>query len=521
METALTNKKKSLLGLLLQGPMWIVSFVGIWMILKNIIYSFCAVTVTSSGIKLRFVGLENYAELFVCDPWTIPMIADTFTNLIVALILCIGVIASALFISKLKSVFGMITIAVLSLCSLTACFVAFPFYAFNSSSYGYINSFYLTMGVLNEPVDWFSTSGNSIYLMFGILSIMAPIFLITYFFAKRGKKTLGVILSVCAMPVLLAVAEGMGSGSLPIAKIIQNKGLSGQIDYPSAIWVIAMLMFIVWCAVTGGVIFGVSRLIKLIKLPQGLIKAVGYILFAVNGLNSFVYLFLYFILVANNSFKPLDEFFLIPQSYFAKRPTLSGFEYIFNAYGEYLSGNIVENILSVFLIVIICIFAVVPAAAGLAVLQNKKLKTILPLCLLPVLGFIPFPHLFYSDTSIAAGAFLSGAGFLTVFIMGYILTKLTLATKRNLIIKIVLSVLCVVSTATLVAVTTVNFNVNIVSNYLEMYSQTGNIAPAFAGEFLMLLVTLSLSIIPAALFVVVYILSKKKPKEIEKVKSED
>ena len=93
------------------------------------------------------------------------------------------------------------------------------------------------------------------------------------------------------------------------------------------------------------------------------------------------------------------------------------------------------------------------------------------------------------------------------------MTKLTLATKRNLIIKIVLSVLCVVSTATLVAVTTVNFNVNIVSNYLEMYSQTGNIAPAFAGEFLMLLVTLSLSIIPAALFVVVYILSKKREKQ--------
>lgn len=519
--SSLQNNKKTLIGVLLQSPMWIVSIVGIWMALKNIIYSFCSVAVTSGGIKLRFIGLENYIELFTCDPSTIPLIADTFTNLIVALILCIGVIVSALFISKLKSVFGMITIAVLSLCSLTACFVAFPFYAFNSSSYGYINSFYLLMGVLKEPVDWFNTSGNSIYLMFGILSIVSPIFLITYFFAKRGKKTLGVILSVCAMPVLLAVAEGMGSGSLPIVKIIQIKGLSGQIDYPSAIWVIAVLMFVIWCAVTGGVIFGVSRLIKLIKLPQGLIKVVGYILFAVSVLNSFVYLFLYFILMSNNSFKPTDEFFLIPQSYFVKRPTFSGFEYIFNAYGEYLSENIVGNILSVFLIALICMLAVVPAAAGLAVLQNKKLKVILPLCLLPVLGFIPFPHLFYSDTSIAAGAFLSGAGFLTVFIIGYILTKLTFATKSNRIIKIVLSVLCVVSTAILFAVATVNFNVNIVSNYLEMYSQTGDIAPAFAGEFLQLLVILSLAIVPAALFISVYILSKKKPKEIEKVKSED
>lgn len=186
--SSLQNNKKTLIGVLLQSPMWIVSIVGIWMALKNIIYSFCSVTVTSGGIKLRFIGLENYIELFTRDPSTIPLIADTFTNLIVALILCIGVIVSALFISKLKSVFGMITIAVLSLCSLTACFVAFPFYAFNSSSYGYINSFYLLMGVLKEPVDWFNTSGNSIYLMFGILSIVSPIFLITYFFAKRGKK---------------------------------------------------------------------------------------------------------------------------------------------------------------------------------------------------------------------------------------------------------------------------------------------------------------------------------------------
>ena len=378
------SKKKTLTGVLLQGPMWIVSAVGIWMILKNILYSLSLVTITSNGIKLKFIGLENFVELLTREPNITALINKTITNLIVALFFSIGIIISALFISKLKSIFGMIAITILSLCSLSAWFLTFPSYVFNASSSGFVNSVYLSIGVLDAPIDWFSRSGNSINLIFAILAIMAPLFLITYFFAKRGKKTVGVMLAVCALPILILTTEGLGANALDLVAYMQAKAYSAQYDIPAAGIVIASVLYVAWCVILCPVIFGVSRLAKLIKLPQKFIKVVGYILFALTAFNSLIYLAPYFTLLVNNAFKPTDEFLLIPQSYFVKRPTLEGFERIFKYYGEHLGEHVWQNVLGFFLVSLVCIFAIAPSSIGLAALQNKKLKTVLALCFVPI-----------------------------------------------------------------------------------------------------------------------------------------
>ena len=301
------SKKKTLTGVLLQGPMWIISAVGIWMILKNILYSLSSVTITPNGIKLKFIGLENFVELLTREPNITALINKTITNLIIALFFSIGIIISALFISKLKSIFGMIAITVLSLCSLSAWFLTFPSYAFNASSSGFVNSVYLSIGVLDAPIDWFSRSGNSINLIIAILAIMAPLFLITYFFAKRGKKTVGVMLAICALPILILTTEGLGSNALDLVAYMQTKIYSAQYDIPAAGIVIASVLYVAWCVILCPVIFGVSRLAKLIKLPQKFIKVVGCILFALTAFNSLIYLAPYFTLLANNAFKPFPN----------------------------------------------------------------------------------------------------------------------------------------------------------------------------------------------------------------------
>ncbi len=520
------NKKQTVVGAFLQMPMLFVLFIGVCITIVSIAYSFCDIVITSNGVQASFVGIEHYYELLFVDPYVVSSLIETIGTMIFAFCLCMVVMVSALFISKLNSVYGMITIAILSLCSIGA------WIACLSGLENQINTTLLSLGLLSEPIMRWGF-GNTIMDIFSTLPLVAPIFLITYFFAKCGKKTAGILVSVCAFPVLL-VGTFCYNG-LPYFEHMLGVGLSGQYDKAIAMWVIVMVLYVLWCVILCPVLFGISRLVKLIKLPQKTIKVIGYIIFTFASISAAVVLLLWFASVVFNSSMPMNDKLMEESTLYKELPLLANILYLFNMFISY-DVSIYQMIFNIAVIFVISLIIILPTAIGLALIKNKYIKAIFIIWLIPLAAYIPFRHVFFIETTINIGAFFSGIGFLIVFLSIYALTKFIINSKKYIILKSILSGLCAVSIAFSVATVITWFNEYITfTGYVDefmaakygvyngvMLGHTFDFFGfKFAYDLLIFAMVIALAIVPAALFIAVYILSKKKPKEIEKVKSED
>ncbi|MBR5473250.1 MAG: hypothetical protein IKU82_04595 [Clostridia bacterium] len=542
METPLAQKQKKfpwalLIGLLLQTPVLVTALLGAVNLLGDFLLSFTNADYISDTM---IVGLENY--LGILD-FGIP-IYNTVAFFVVVLVFCIGTIVSALFISKLKTIFGVLASVALAMFSFAAIFVNFSKVIFSSDSHGYINSVLLRLGILlrlrilDVPVMWLKEYGAAIYLALAIAAITAPVFIITYVFAKSGKKTVGVMTAVCAIPLLFTGTSNMAlellgypsyhnaADWLPLF-IKDFYFVHYEIGYASAAWIYLLIMYFVWCVVWCGIIFIWSIILRHIKLPQTprkiidyIIKIIGYILFAGTILKAVSFVLPNVIYSLNTSFKPLDELLIVPSSFFVKRPILSNYTTYFKLVSEVVGNiDITSVLLDLCAIVMVCLILLVPSAIGFAILKNKKVKIGLSFIFVPWIAFLPFSLSVQNQRLYSIYSFITGFGAVIVFLATYILTKSVMDAKKCKVAKIIGSAICVFSTIFFVGMASVNFVIPI-SNEINWITvnrmlTSGGIAragSAMVGDALLCLFTLATAVIPIVSFLVTYFIGDKKNK---------
>lgn len=518
METVLAKGKNSssqLLGRLLQIPVFIVSLLGTLNLIKDVILSFTNFDYLS---KPQFVGFENYEKIFSTNYRIV--INNTKNYMLVVFVFSVVFIVSALFIAKLKPVFGVLTGAILSVLSLSAWFVSFPKYVFSNDSYGFMNSTYMSLGLFNEPVEWLKEYGSTTYLIFAVAAIAAPLFIMSYLFAKIGKRKLGVIVSVCAMPILVANTYTISLNLLGYPAynysdwlpLVIKEAYQNAIGNPSALWVIAILMFLIWCVVWCGIILLLSKLLKRIKISDNSKKVIGYIFFAYVITAVAFFALPNFIISVHNSLKPLDELLILPQSVFVKRPTLSNYTAFFEHSKNF--GGVFSSLSDVWIVFAACIITVVPSAVGFAFLKKSKKHVLFSF--IPWLAFLPFSYMPGEYDTIKLGEFFTGFSAVVVFLLTYYLTKLLQNADKITPFKIITSVICVFSTIMFLASMSINFGTTPpnqmnwikINEYCDLKAAAGN-GMGFAGDVLLCIFTVATAIVPIISFLALWLKSNK------------
>ncbi len=82
--TRTIRQKRARAGLLFTIP-FLVGFFLFFLIpvIQSVFISFQSIKASESGMKVLFVGLENYKDLFISDPDYIPELVSSFTNLLI------------------------------------------------------------------------------------------------------------------------------------------------------------------------------------------------------------------------------------------------------------------------------------------------------------------------------------------------------------------------------------------------------------------------------------------------------
>lgn len=519
METTLT--KKMPLGLLLQIPAFIISFLGALNLIKDVVISFTNFDWLSVP---KFVGFQNYTSVFSSGYRVV--IQNTIAYMVIVLIFCfVGAILSALFISKLKITFGVVSCALATMFSFSALFVTFPMYVYGDKYYNYVNSIDMTLGLAESPINWFKENGTSIYLIFATIAITAPLFIITYIFARKGKRLVGVIAALCAMPIAFAGTYSVSVNLFGypmrdykdwLPTVIKFEMLNNPAEM-KALWMVGIFMYAIWCVAAFVLVFIASKIAKRIKISPTITKTVGYIFFVGMILNVLVFVVPNVVLSVNNSFKPLDELFLIPQSFSVQRPTISNYTDYFVEYIK--NSDLFASFSNVRSILVFCLVVVIPSAIGFALLKRSKLKKWLCVVFSPWLAFSPLSNAYKNAQWYRLGEFVSGLGVVVVFLVTYYLTKIIQESSRKQT-KIVISTICVLSTIIFTALVSINFggsapyqnNWTIINRNVCIGGQA-KCGVAFAGDVLLCIFTLITAIVPVVSFLWVLCSSKIKKSE--------
>lgn len=134
-------------------------------VLSSMALSFFDYDMVSTPI---FIGLENYSRMFTADAVFLKTFGNTFGFAIVAGPL--GYIL-AFILAWMINDFGPTVRVILTFIFYVPSLSANALYIwqvlFSSDSYGYINSFLISFGLINEPIQWFqNTSYNMILIIF-------------------------------------------------------------------------------------------------------------------------------------------------------------------------------------------------------------------------------------------------------------------------------------------------------------------------------------------------------------------
>lgn len=135
-------------------------------ILASLVLSFCSYDMLSAP---KFIGLDNFLRMFVTDDMFIKITTNT-------LVLAVATAPAGFLLSYVLAWF------INEFNPKVRAFMSFLFYApalvgnayfiwqiaFSSDSYGYVNSFLLSIGLINEPILWFATPDYIVPLVIAI-----------------------------------------------------------------------------------------------------------------------------------------------------------------------------------------------------------------------------------------------------------------------------------------------------------------------------------------------------------------
>ena len=520
MEKLKQQKCKSPLGILLQIPIWLISFLGLYKFLST---AYLGLTSYNVLEKPKFIGFENFEKISNDDITQIALSNTRIFVIVVTVLLLICAVIPALFISKLKLPFGLGIIAGYSLVSFSALLPSSWNYIFSGDSYGILNSF------LNEPIMWKGEYANIICIIVLFLICIAPVFALTYIGARLKSPFVGSAVALCSIPLLMAANSArltpiLGYPSVDyradwLPTIIEDYAkIRFEVGYASALTIVGILMFLGWCAVIIGLSVLTNYVFKRTNLSSGS-KNLGYISFIFAGILTASFLLITLICTVNNSLKPMEEFFVFPLSVLAKRPTLKNFSDLFAIYGN-TNLNLFGSLSGIPRLFLIYIFAILPSAIGFAAFDSCKRQELL---LLPLIGLTGLAHqlqINYSVKNIQAGSLLSGISCAVLIFVSFLVVKLVIRSGKKRKLCILLGVICLITAFFAVASTALNFGTYTVYEqnlqnwrYINATLASGGTARlgvCAAADLLMLLFTIGTAIVPVALLIFIYLIVKNE-----------
>lgn len=117
----------------------------------------------------RFVGLENYIQLFFYDEIFIKSVMNTLTMaLFIGPIGYLLALLIAWTINELRPFYRTILVILLYAPSISGNMYVIWGYLLNGDAYGYINGFLLNLGVISEPIQWLT---DTKYMMGSVILV--------------------------------------------------------------------------------------------------------------------------------------------------------------------------------------------------------------------------------------------------------------------------------------------------------------------------------------------------------------
>ncbi|MBQ8606358.1 MAG: hypothetical protein IJ408_06425 [Clostridia bacterium] len=431
-----TNKSKNLTGILLQLPVIALAALAALKFIFAFVISLCDVKIFEN-YALEYVGFENYEALFTRNMHIIYSLANTIVLLILcSLLLALTAVLPALFISRLKTPFGIGVLALYSVISLSVCM---------NGSWDYITAF------IPESFELYT------YAIALNLLALAPTFGVTYALAKAKSinyaSTLGMVGASVFLTGAMLYTETIVINR-PMTLLTQYYSYTNHtFDYgtANAALVVYFVILICTCAVFSLAALGLTALLRLIKLKEKPLNIISYIFFGLS-LTNLVWL-INPIATMFSSFKTengfgIDNYRSLFISLYCK------------IFGENIGwdGTVDYSVMSEFIgfvITMLVIFALIlpvfylifvfTTASGLALIKDSKWKW---LFLLPIPILVMFnngiflPNYLESNLGeiyptwlnlivASCDTFISGVGMLLLLVLTYVILRKMLEKCEN------------------------------------------------------------------------------------------
>ena len=378
---------RSLWGWLFWLPAAIVAAMGLWQVGRTVYYSFTDFDILSLP---EFIGLENYRTMLQDDVTRLGLIHTVVFIVVVGAALMLIGGGLALLTTKLPLPYGVVLGGLLTLSSLFALFPTGWSHLFSGDSYGLLNGLLMHNSEIQnegtfEPVQWLDVFPAFFHLFQLFVIGLAPVYILVYICTRRHQRQLGLTLAFGAIPVILmtgwaytAALVGFPSTNyaahwLP-ALITDHGNIRCNLGYSSALTVVGILGWILWCA-AGALLIRLGVIVYR-RIRFRLLYTISWIALVLGGILALLMLFPGWITL-QDALKPTEELYLFPPQVFVQRPTLNNFSHLFDALTNY-SPLSWDNLFShLWLLPVAYLLTVLPVAVGLTHFSYRGQKVAL------------------------------------------------------------------------------------------------------------------------------------------------
>ena len=459
---------KTPLGVLFLIPMFILLAVVLIFPLIHILY----LSMTSFNVVElpKYIGLKNYIRLFSEDKVFLIALRSAFSD---ELLLTSIVGTSALVFSQLMrpahKALKYTVLLLLNLVSVSTLAGGGIAFLFSGDSYGYINSFMLKSGMIEEPIQFFASPEfiPATRLLLMCFMLFGPVLSVLSFIKSRAVSKNIFLRVLCplehslhvyaagVLPVLLTpvcwktLSSIFGIPSADYAAhtlidhFIDYGSIRFEVGYAEAVNVISLSLTIAFLLVFFLVSCGVMNIIALVKREIHNLSAVSaaeykkpaaYISGGFLVICALIMLFPFFVGLAN-SFKGVSEIFVFPPELLPRELSLQNYIdlFVFDTQGYSFSGQLF-GMLVLPLLPSVAVAAVSAVSAyGVSYFEYKARRVLYALILLsyvllPAI-FLPNLHNFTSITVISV--IFSAAFFSAAPLIGFVYMKSAIENARK------------------------------------------------------------------------------------------
>lgn len=440
------NKKiSSPFGIFFQIPVFVIAAFGLYNLAEKVFYSFTRYNMLENP---KFVGLENYSSIFRNEVVLKCLVNTAVMVFIVTALLILTAVLPAIFTARLKLPFGLIVMGAFSFLSIYVAHSNFFNVFFSRHANGILNSLLINASIINKPIIFTQSYAMPLAVIALWLYCLAPVFSITYIFARMKHSYLGTAIAVCLIPVLMYSGGGIVTGIVGISSknyaadwlytaFQDYLTVRFDVGFACAILITGIIMLIGWCVLVCSIAFGFWILCKNINSNSAVFKVIVFVTLAIV-LQLFVAVLIFIAMYLLRGIMPLDELLIFPPSLLVKRPTIQNFYHLTElilSYSVPFSRYLINSLFAVPLMIMpLCFLVALPSGVGFGLFKAFKQQKLLLLCFVPFLfvsGYITFIKLGIHNTYLVyMFEFLSSFEFLIAIFLVYLTVKLVFYDRK-------------------------------------------------------------------------------------------